>query len=196
MQDTLAAAAEKVIEARDQIVIKAGNIGALDISFNGKKLAAQGDYNQVKTLTFDPNGLPTLRPSLHGRIAIGSTSSSSCHSPSSRYHPAPRDSPVAGVQSLDQAQNRCVAASSLIRYLESAKCSFTGCCVLTLPPGSNVQIESLEGEARLPSKNRYLFTSESVTEGHPDKIADQISDAILDACLDRGSHPAASPAKP
>lgn len=29
--------------------------------------------------------------------------------------------------------------------------------------------------------NRYLFTSESVTEGHPDKIADQISDAILDA---------------
>jgi len=35
----------------------------------------------------------------------------------------------------------------------------------------------------LPPKNRYLFTSESVTEGHPDKIADQISDAILDACL-------------
>jgi len=33
------------------------------------------------------------------------------------------------------------------------------------------------------SKDRYLFTSESVTEGHPDKIADQISDAILDACL-------------
>jgi len=33
------------------------------------------------------------------------------------------------------------------------------------------------------SKKRYLFTSESVTEGHPDKIADQISDAILDACL-------------
>ncbi len=33
------------------------------------------------------------------------------------------------------------------------------------------------------SKKRFLFTSESVTEGHPDKIADQISDAILDACL-------------
>ncbi len=30
---------------------------------------------------------------------------------------------------------------------------------------------------------KYLFTSESVTEGHPDKIADQISDAILDAVL-------------
>ena len=35
----------------------------------------------------------------------------------------------------------------------------------------------------MAAKNRYLFTSESVTEGHPDKIADQISDAILDACL-------------
>ena len=31
------------------------------------------------------------------------------------------------------------------------------------------------------SNNRYLFTSESVTEGHPDKVADQISDAVLDA---------------
>ena len=31
--------------------------------------------------------------------------------------------------------------------------------------------------------NEYLFTSESVTEGHPDKVADQISDAVLDACL-------------
>jgi S-adenosylmethionine synthetase len=37
----------------------------------------------------------------------------------------------------------------------------------------------------LASKKRYLFTSESVTEGHPDKIADQISDAILDACLEK-----------
>ena len=32
-------------------------------------------------------------------------------------------------------------------------------------------------------KGRYLFTSESVTEGHPDKMADQISDAVLDAIL-------------
>jgi S-adenosylmethionine synthetase len=33
--------------------------------------------------------------------------------------------------------------------------------------------------------NEYLFTSESVSEGHPDKVADQISDAILDAILDQ-----------
>ena len=30
---------------------------------------------------------------------------------------------------------------------------------------------------------KVLFTSESVSEGHPDKVCDQISDAILDACL-------------
>lgn len=33
------------------------------------------------------------------------------------------------------------------------------------------------------SKNHYLFTSESVGEGHPDKVCDQISDGILDECL-------------
>jgi len=37
----------------------------------------------------------------------------------------------------------------------------------------------------LATRDRFLFTSESVTEGHPDKIADQISDAILDACLEQ-----------
>jgi S-adenosylmethionine synthetase len=34
-----------------------------------------------------------------------------------------------------------------------------------------------------PAENEFLFTSESVTEGHPDKIADQISDGVLDAVL-------------
>ena len=37
----------------------------------------------------------------------------------------------------------------------------------------------------MSTRDRFLFTSESVTEGHPDKIADQISDAILDACLEQ-----------
>jgi len=57
IQDTLIAAAEKSVEARNQIVIKTGNVAALDISFNGKQLAPQGHENQVKTLTFDINGL-------------------------------------------------------------------------------------------------------------------------------------------
>lgn len=36
--------------------------------------------------------------------------------------------------------------------------------------------------------NEYLFTSESVSEGHPDKVADQISDAIVDAILAQDNH--------
>ena len=37
--------------------------------------------------------------------------------------------------------------------------------------------------------SEYLFTSESVTEGHPDKLCDQVSDAVLDALIkdDKGS---------
>jgi S-adenosylmethionine synthetase len=55
-----------------------------------------------------------------------------------------------------------------------------GCCDLFFLPDVT---PVFEGDKRLAHKNRSLFTSESVTEGHPDKIADQISDAILDACL-------------
>ena len=40
----------------------------------------------------------------------------------------------------------------------------------------------------MSNKEHYFFTSESVTEGHPDKIADQISDAIVDACLAEDPH--------
>src|SRR3954452_5543006 len=51
----------------------------------------------------------------------------------------------------------------------------------TPPPDGGVQ----SAAAATPGSavSRRLFTSESVTEGHPDKIADQISDAILDAML-------------
>jgi S-adenosylmethionine synthetase len=40
----------------------------------------------------------------------------------------------------------------------------------------------------LAAQRTFLFTSESVTEGHPDKIADQISDAVLDAVLEQDPH--------
>jgi S-adenosylmethionine synthetase len=42
------------------------------------------------------------------------------------------------------------------------------------------------------SENEFLFTSESVTEGHPDKICDQISDAVLDAVLEADPDPASA----
>jgi S-adenosylmethionine synthetase len=44
-------------------------------------------------------------------------------------------------------------------------------------------IKTVVGGNLVSERNQILFTSESVTEGHPDKIADQISDSILDACL-------------
>ena len=37
-------------------------------------------------------------------------------------------------------------------------------------------------------RNTHVFTSESVSEGHPDKLCDQVSDAILDACLAEDAH--------
>ena len=43
--------------------------------------------------------------------------------------------------------------------------------------------------------SEYLFTSESVTEGHPDKLCDQVSDAILDALLKDGQDQPRSPAR-
>ncbi len=44
-------------------------------------------------------------------------------------------------------------------------------------------MQSFEPVVAVREGNSYLFTSESVTEGHPDKVADQISDAILDAII-------------
>ena len=60
----LSAPAQKSVRAEKEIVIKAGNVGALDFEFNGKKLPSQGDYGEVKTLTFEAHGLqpPTAKP--------------------------------------------------------------------------------------------------------------------------------------
>src|SRR6202051_3773600 len=54
------------------------------------------------------------------------------------------------------------------------------------PPGKPKHfpvIFKVEEFQRVAEKMRHIFTSESVTEGHPDKMADQISDAVLDAVL-------------
>ena len=61
-QSTLIASARKAVRATKEIVIRAGNIGALDFEFNGKKLPSQGDFSEVKTLTFDAHGLQSPAP--------------------------------------------------------------------------------------------------------------------------------------
>lgn len=58
----LSAPAEKSVRAAREITVKAGNIGALDFEFNGQKLPVQGGYGEVKTLTFDANGLRSPAP--------------------------------------------------------------------------------------------------------------------------------------
>jgi cytoskeleton protein RodZ len=59
---TMAVPYEKRIQARDEVVVKAGNVGALDFFFNGKRLPPQGDYRAVKTLTFRSDGLQPEAP--------------------------------------------------------------------------------------------------------------------------------------
>jgi cytoskeleton protein RodZ len=57
MRDTLIAPAAKSVEGAKEITIRAGNVGALEFSFNGKRVPIHGDYDEVKTLVFDANGL-------------------------------------------------------------------------------------------------------------------------------------------
>src|SRR5262245_13865319 len=60
---TLPSNGEKVVVAKDKIILRAGNIGALNITFEGKRLPAQGEYGEVKTLSFSPKGLEIAIPS-------------------------------------------------------------------------------------------------------------------------------------
>jgi cytoskeleton protein RodZ len=56
-QRTLVASSQKSVAARDELVIRAGNVGALDFEFNGKILPPQGAIGEAKTLTFNAQGL-------------------------------------------------------------------------------------------------------------------------------------------
>jgi cytoskeleton protein RodZ len=56
-KDTLAAGQQQSLSAQTQVVLRSGNIGALELTFNGKKLASQGGEAEVKTLIFTPAGL-------------------------------------------------------------------------------------------------------------------------------------------
>jgi hypothetical protein len=56
LQDTLLASTEKSVQASKEIIVRAGNIGALDFEWNGQKLPPQGEEGQVMTLSFDAKG--------------------------------------------------------------------------------------------------------------------------------------------
>ncbi len=61
-EDTLFVNNRRTLRARERIVLKVGSAGALEVSFNGKKMSSLGEYGQVKTLTFLPSGLETPAP--------------------------------------------------------------------------------------------------------------------------------------
>ena len=72
-EDTLTADTQKSIQASNQLVIRAGNIGALDFFFNGQKLPVQGDLDQAKTVIFDVSGLVHSAPKIQPVSAPNST---------------------------------------------------------------------------------------------------------------------------
>jgi cytoskeleton protein RodZ len=54
---------ERVVRGRKEVTVKAGNAGAVDLQFDGKKLSTGGEYGEVKTVTFGPHGLlPSASP--------------------------------------------------------------------------------------------------------------------------------------
>ena len=53
---------QRAIRSRKEVIVKAGNVGGIDLSFNGKKLDPQGDRGQVRTLTFGAGGMVSNTP--------------------------------------------------------------------------------------------------------------------------------------
>ena len=62
----LSAGEQRAVRGRKEVVVKAGNVGGIDLNFNGKKLDRQGEEGQVRTITFGPDGMeanvPTTPP--------------------------------------------------------------------------------------------------------------------------------------
>ena len=102
-----------------------------------------------------------------------SRSSSSCARAGSAPSRAPRWTPSGSSTRCGACATSSACRSRAMRPL----CAAIGRAVASLPRLMTTQPLS---------DNEYLFTSESVTEGHPDKVADQISDGVLDAVMARG----------
>ena len=53
---------QRAVRGRKEVIVKAGNVGGISLSFNGKKLDPQGDPGQVRTITFGPGGTVASAP--------------------------------------------------------------------------------------------------------------------------------------
>jgi cytoskeleton protein RodZ len=61
-EDTLFYGNRRTLLAKEKIILKVGNAGSLEVSFNGKRLPPLGDDGQVRTLVFLPSGLEPPPP--------------------------------------------------------------------------------------------------------------------------------------
>ena len=55
--ELLSVGSQRVARGRKEIIVKAGNVGGVDFLFNGKKLDIGGEFGEVKTVTFGPQGV-------------------------------------------------------------------------------------------------------------------------------------------
>jgi cytoskeleton protein RodZ len=55
--ELMTAGTERTVHGRKQVIVKAGNAGAIEFQLNGQKFPAPGEYGQVKTVTFGPTGI-------------------------------------------------------------------------------------------------------------------------------------------
>jgi len=60
--ELLAAGSERAIRGRKEVIVRAGNAGVVDFRFNGKKLDTGGEFGEVKTITFGPQGMLSNAP--------------------------------------------------------------------------------------------------------------------------------------
>ena len=84
------------------------------------------------------------------------------------------------IQPLSNISVEQIPASRYIEHTIEYPSSYPNCRTEAVKP---VNLAKKEFQMGIISSNHYLFTSESVGEGHPDKLCDQISDAVLDHCL-------------
>jgi len=55
--EILAAGSERSIQGRREVIVKVGNAGGVDLRFNGQKVGTRGEFGEVKTVTFGPQGI-------------------------------------------------------------------------------------------------------------------------------------------
>ena len=163
-----------VVDGKFVVTTAPGGIARL--SGGGAKLADDADLQGRRS---DAAGMPDGPAGVRLRRHQG------------RRSPLSRASPARPAQTIRAAGSHAEQPAAAARRFLASSGHRRGEHVATRPTALPRRWSSLPADGCA----HFLFTSESVTEGHPDKIADQISDSVLDAVLARRPARAASPAR-